>query len=120
VEKHKWVDSDGRARAFEALVKGSEIPTPTVPESFKVLVKELQALTIDVVPVGVITATPQQEENGEPAKGQDESAKEGDASSQEKNEAGTLDDQQNTPAESTVEAKEAGNGQKEEESQQGA
>lgn len=44
-------DVVGRAKAFEAIVKGTAIPTPKVPESFKVLVKELQALLLNVVPV---------------------------------------------------------------------
>ncbi|MBL7158950.1 DNA-directed RNA polymerase subunit beta [Candidatus Microgenomates bacterium] len=48
-------DVIGRARAFEAIVKGKDIPAPTIPESFKVLVKELQALSLDVFPTGVIT-----------------------------------------------------------------
>ncbi|MBI4130810.1 DNA-directed RNA polymerase subunit beta [Candidatus Roizmanbacteria bacterium] len=47
-------DVVGRARAFEAIVKGLEIPTPTIPESFKVLVKELQSLGLNVTPEGVI------------------------------------------------------------------
>ncbi len=41
-------DVVGRTKAFEAIVKGQNIPTPGVPESFKVLVKELQALALDV------------------------------------------------------------------------
>ena len=41
-------DVNGRVKAFEAIVKGQNIPTPGVPESFKVLVKELQALALDV------------------------------------------------------------------------
>lgn len=52
-------DIVGRAKAFEAIVKGIDIPTPKVPESFKVLIKELQALALNVVPVGLI-AQPQQ------------------------------------------------------------
>ena len=47
-------DVVGRARAFEAIVKGLEIPTPTIPESFKVLVKELQSLSLNVYPTGEI------------------------------------------------------------------
>ena len=38
----------GRVKTYEAIVKGSNIPTPGVPESFKVLVKELQALCLDI------------------------------------------------------------------------
>ena len=41
-------DVTGRVKAYEAIVKGQNIPTPGVPESFKVLVKELQALCLDV------------------------------------------------------------------------
>ena len=41
-------DVTGRVKAYEAIVKGRNIPTPGVPESFKVLVKELQALCLDV------------------------------------------------------------------------
>ena len=41
-------DVVGRVRTYEAIVKGQNIPTPGVPESFKVLVKELQALALDV------------------------------------------------------------------------
>ena len=41
-------DVVGRTKAFEAIVKGQNIPTPGVPESFKVLVKELQALALDI------------------------------------------------------------------------
>jgi DNA-directed RNA polymerase subunit beta len=47
-------DVVGRARAFEAIVKGLEIPTPTIPESFKVLVKELESLGLDIEPQGVV------------------------------------------------------------------
>jgi DNA-directed RNA polymerase subunit beta len=41
-------DVIGRTKAFEAIVKGQNIPTPGVPESFRVLVKELQALALDI------------------------------------------------------------------------
>jgi DNA-directed RNA polymerase subunit beta len=51
-------DVIGRAKAFEAIVKGTDIPASTVPESFKVLVKELQALGLLVIPTGVVTAKP--------------------------------------------------------------
>jgi len=43
-------DVMGRAKAFEAIVKGVEIPAPTVPESFRVLMRELNSLAIDVIP----------------------------------------------------------------------
>ena len=41
-------DVEGRVKTFEAIVKGENVPTPGVPESFKVLVKELQSLALDV------------------------------------------------------------------------
>ena len=41
-------DVTGRVRTYEAIVKGHNIPQPGVPESFKVLVKELQSLCLDV------------------------------------------------------------------------
>jgi DNA-directed RNA polymerase subunit beta len=51
-------DVVGRAKAFEAIVKGTDIPQSTIPESFKVLVKELQALGLNVAPTGVVIAKP--------------------------------------------------------------
>ncbi len=44
-------DVRGRAKAFEAIVKGEEIPAPTVPESFKVLCKELNSLALNINPL---------------------------------------------------------------------
>ncbi len=41
-------DIVGRVKTYEAIVKGENIPTPGVPESFKVLIKELQSLALDV------------------------------------------------------------------------
>ncbi|MBR2459996.1 MAG: DNA-directed RNA polymerase subunit beta [Clostridia bacterium] len=41
-------DVFGRTKTFEAIVKGRNIPTPGIPESFKVLVKELQALALNI------------------------------------------------------------------------
>jgi len=52
-------DVVGRAKAFEAIVKGTDIPESTIPESFKVLVKELQALGLSVLPTGVVATKPQ-------------------------------------------------------------
>lgn len=50
-------DVVGRAKAFEAIVKGIEIPQALIPESFKVLVKELQSLAISVEPQGIQVAS---------------------------------------------------------------
>ena len=41
-------DVVGRVKTYESIVKGEDIPVPGVPESFKVLVKELQALCLAV------------------------------------------------------------------------
>jgi DNA-directed RNA polymerase subunit beta len=41
-------DITGRTKTYEAIVKGHNIPTPGIPESFKVMVKELQALCLDI------------------------------------------------------------------------
>lgn len=41
-------DVVGRVKTYEAIIKGGNIPTPGVPESFKVLLKELQSLGLDV------------------------------------------------------------------------
>ncbi len=40
-------DTVGRVKAYEAIVKGENIPEPSIPESFKVLLKEMQALSLD-------------------------------------------------------------------------
>ncbi|MBJ7334423.1 MAG: DNA-directed RNA polymerase subunit beta, partial [Thermoleophilia bacterium] len=44
-------DTIGRVKAYEAIVKGENIPEPSVPESFKVLLKEMQSLALDVRPM---------------------------------------------------------------------
>ena len=41
-------DTIGRVKTYEAIVKGENVPEPGIPESFKVLVKELQSLVLDV------------------------------------------------------------------------
>jgi DNA-directed RNA polymerase subunit beta len=41
-------DVTGRVKTYEAIVKGHNVPKPGVPESFKVLVKELQSLCLDI------------------------------------------------------------------------
>ena len=41
-------DVVGRVKAYESIVKGQNIPTPGVPESFKVMVRELQSLALDI------------------------------------------------------------------------
>ena len=59
-------DVIGRAKAFEAIVKGIDIPQALIPESFKVLVKELQALGLYVETLGAkIVQAPEVEEKPE-------------------------------------------------------
>jgi DNA-directed RNA polymerase subunit beta len=41
-------DTVGRVKAYESIVKGENIPEPSIPESFKVLLKEMQSLALDV------------------------------------------------------------------------
>ncbi|UJA19117.1 DNA-directed RNA polymerase subunit beta [Thermoleophilia bacterium SCSIO 60948] len=41
-------DTVGRVKAYESIVKSENIPEPSIPESFKVLLKEIQALSLDV------------------------------------------------------------------------
>ena len=48
-------DVVGRAKAFEAIIKGTEIPQALIPESFKVLVKELNSLSLNVQTIGAKT-----------------------------------------------------------------
>ena len=40
-------DTVGRVKAYESIVKGENIPEPSIPESFKVLLKEIQSLALD-------------------------------------------------------------------------
>ncbi|MDE5704244.1 MAG: DNA-directed RNA polymerase subunit beta, partial [Bacteroidales bacterium] len=41
-------DVNGRAKAYEAIVKGENMPTPSIPESFNVLINELRGLGLEV------------------------------------------------------------------------
>ena len=41
-------DVVGRVKTYESIVKGNNIPKPGIPESFKVLIKELQSLALDI------------------------------------------------------------------------
>jgi DNA-directed RNA polymerase subunit beta len=52
----------GRAKAFEAIVKGVDIPEATVPESFKVLVRELNSLGLSIEAKGAIVVSDTEEE----------------------------------------------------------
>ena len=54
-------DVSGRSKSYEAIVKGENIPKPGVPESFKVLVRELQSLGLDVTILNRAMTGPDQE-----------------------------------------------------------
>lgn len=58
-------DVVGRSRTYESIVKGEPIKTPNVPESFRVLVKELQSLCLDVDLVGEEAGKTEGEQEGE-------------------------------------------------------
>ncbi|MFA4826956.1 MAG: DNA-directed RNA polymerase subunit beta [Candidatus Shapirobacteria bacterium] len=51
-------DIEGRTLAFQSIIKGLPIPEPAIPESFKVLTKELAGLALDISPVGVEAEKP--------------------------------------------------------------
>ena len=70
-------DVIGRAKAFEAIVKGTDIPESTVPESFKVLVKELNGLSLKVELLGA-EIEKENEESEEEAEKEQEVRKEAD------------------------------------------
>ncbi len=62
-------DVAGRAKAFEAIIKGTDIPTPKVPESFKVLIRELQSLSMNIQPIhGTVSPDIDEEEIDEEVK----------------------------------------------------
>ena len=44
-------DTVGRVKTYEAIVKGEKVPVPGIPESFKVLVKEIRSLALDIEPM---------------------------------------------------------------------
>jgi DNA-directed RNA polymerase subunit beta len=58
-------DVVGRAKAFEAIVKDADIPEATIPESFKVLVKELNSLCLNIIPEGIIEEHDEKENEDE-------------------------------------------------------
>ncbi len=44
-------DTNGRVKTYEAIVKGENVPSAGIPESFKVLVKEIRSLALDIQPI---------------------------------------------------------------------
>ena len=69
-------DTVGRVKTYESIVKGYNIPKPGVPESFKVLVKELQALCLDIQVLDdkgkVIELKEEDEDNYQPGRFRDD------------------------------------------------
>ena len=55
-------DAVGRVKAYESIVKGDNIPLKGVPESFKVLVKEIRSLALDIEPVFAKKSAPAEQE----------------------------------------------------------
>ena len=65
----------GRVKTYEAIVKGENVPEPGIPESFKVLIKELQSLCLDVkVMKGDEEEVAIEDENETTNKGEDKSS----------------------------------------------
>ncbi len=56
-------DVYGRSKAYEAIIKGLDIPAATVPESFKVLMKELNSLGLRVTPIQEVKVEEKEDEN---------------------------------------------------------
>lgn len=50
-------DIEGRSKAFQSIIKGMPIPEPAMPESFKVLTKELAGLALEINPVGALPSS---------------------------------------------------------------
>ena len=44
-------DTNGRVKTYESIVKGENVPAAGIPESFKVLVKEIRSLALDIEPI---------------------------------------------------------------------
>lgn len=62
-------DTNGRVKTYESIVKGENVPTPGIPESFKVLVKEIRSLALDIEPI-VYKQNVKQDTPAEPEKEQ--------------------------------------------------
>jgi len=95
-------DVVGRSKAFESIVKGEPIPMSSVPESFKVLVKELNSLGLAIVPTGSVEVV-EEEVSIKP----DVAAEITEATAMsEELQAATFEDEEETADEDTVEVSE--------------
>lgn len=77
-------DVVGRAKTFEAIVKGTPIPEATVPESFKVLIKELNSLALDIEPIGTVETKEEGVEEGVREETLQQAGSEGEAKEEKK------------------------------------
>ena len=60
-------DTNGRVKTYEAIVKGENVPEPGIPESFKVLVKEIRSLALDIAPIAYKPEKPVERDSDEAA-----------------------------------------------------
>ena len=60
-------DTNGRVKTYEAIVKGENVPEPGIPESFKVLVKEIRSLALDIAPIAYKPEEPVERDSDEAA-----------------------------------------------------
>jgi len=98
-------DVVGRAKAFEAIVKSMDIPEATVPESFRVLVKELNSLSLNIIPGRVIDDTKDEDENNEDSDTEDSADKNDEKPPKEKSakkESSQVDSKKNSKSQSKL------------------
>jgi DNA-directed RNA polymerase subunit beta len=55
-------DLIGRTRAYRAIITGQPVPEPGIPESFKLLVRELNGLVLDIETIGVVESEEEDED----------------------------------------------------------
>ena len=60
-------DTNGRVKTYESIVKGENVPDAGIPESFKVLVKEIRSLALDIEPISYKKSAAKAEEHAEQA-----------------------------------------------------
>ena len=60
-------DTNGRVKTYESIVKGENVPSPGIPESFKVLVKEIRSLALDIEPIAYKKVEDEQKASDETA-----------------------------------------------------
>ncbi|HLD11818.1 MAG TPA: DNA-directed RNA polymerase subunit beta, partial [Patescibacteria group bacterium] len=106
-------DVVGRAKAFEAIVKGMDIPEAKIPEGFKVLIKELNSLSLDVEPVE--PKIQEIEEGVEQVVKEEKTLEQGEKLAEAAGSQVVAVEEEIQAEKSPMEIEEAGNGKKEEE-----